>query len=167
MAKHFISICLATLEYVLLLEKKLSQSCRTKILVPWQYYWEYESWNKVPQSEPMNMVSKHTINSTSAMDAVMTDCFALFHEIAPSKKEKVVKHGSSCINTSDKVWICISSHLKMIRSFKSEYMILGSMQVSENFLCSFLVIQSWITLIHTQHSNNKSDVWPSASLSTH
>ena len=29
---------------------------------------------------------KHAINSTSMVDATMTDCFALFHEIAPLAK---------------------------------------------------------------------------------
>ena len=32
------------------------------------------------------MAEKHSTNSASKVDAVMTDCFALFHEITPPAK---------------------------------------------------------------------------------
>jgi len=96
----------------------------------------------------------------------MTSCFVLFYEIIPLTKDTHNQCKLSCIYTTIiNLNLYIQSPQDDHISFK--HVIICSLQISQDFLCSFPMIQSWITLLSTKHTNCKTNIWPRTCLSIH
>jgi len=114
---------------------------------------------------PCDVASKQETNSTSIVEVAVKVCLALLQDTAPPANKNITRCWSLWISATSKVWIGVVNHFHTISPSIHEHAILCPLKISHHFLYSFLVVNTWITLISSQNSNNICNVKSGANLS--